>query len=114
MELAAIIFVTVLLLPAIRWIWVMRRDFKAEATARKEKELAALRQPRRASRTPRQAASQVRARAQRQGDPWKSLTPSLVSEAFKKFSQDEAADHFDSSLVSAAFEKFSEGMRVRH
>ncbi|HKR02226.1 MAG TPA: hypothetical protein VJT09_16230 [Pyrinomonadaceae bacterium] len=110
---AAIIFMICMLLPAIWWIWRIGRDLKVETRVAKVKQRAALRQTGMANLTPHQAASRLRAIARR-ADPWKSMTPMLVSDAFKKFYSDRPEANFDASLVSAAFEQFTEEMKARH
>ena len=116
MEPVVLIFVSFLLLIGICFVLMVRSDFKKRA-----REVAAAevreREFRRQSRLPqlssRQAVNRVRAVARKQVDPWKSVTPSLVSEAFENFYSEDNEASFDASLVSAAFERFTEEMRAR-
>ena len=114
MELAAFLFVICLLLPGIWWIGIVRGEFKKKAEDENENYKAALAQPRPQVMTSRQGLERVRAAARKQPDIWKNMTPSFVSEAFRKFYKDDAAHNFDSSLVSAAFEEFTKEMSGRH
>lgn len=113
MEMAALIFVVFMLLPGIWWIVAVNRDFKrkAAAIAREQSERAALAQSGLPGMAPRQALRRVQAIARRQIDPWKNMTPSVISTAFKSFYQDAPGQGFDSSVVSAAFEKFTEEIK---
>jgi hypothetical protein len=114
MEPVAIIFVSFLLVIGICFVLVVRNDFKKSARAAAEiRERAFSRQSRLPQLSSRQAVSRVRAIARKQADPWKSVTPSLVSEAFENFYSEDKETSFDTSLVSAAFERFTEEMRAR-
>jgi hypothetical protein len=110
MEAASFIFVICLLIPGVVLVLMVRRDFKMKAKAIEAQQMAALRQPR---MTSRQALSRVRAAARKQVDPWVSMTPSSISEVFKKFYQDDPGINVDSSLINAAFEKFTEETRIK-
>ena len=112
MELGPLIFVICLLLPGIWMIVAVRRYFKERAATREQSERAALAQPRLPAMASRQALRRVQAIARRQVvDPWKNMTPSVISAAFKSFYRDDSGESFDSSMVSAAFEKFTEEIR---
>lgn len=114
MEPVAVIFVSFLLLIGICFILAVRSDFKKSAKAAAEvRERAFSGQSRRPQLSSGQAVSRVRAIARKQVDPWKSVTPSLVNEAFENFYSEDKEASFDASLVSAAFERFTQEMRAK-
>ncbi len=113
MILASLIFMAVLFVIGVWCILLVRGGFKRnEVAAEKMTRLA------RAEMTPQQALIRERAAARRdaarqRAERWKSLTPSLVNQAFRNFCGDETESSFDTSLVSDAFEKFTKEMKVR-
>jgi hypothetical protein len=118
MVLAAVIFVAVLFVVGVWCILLVRDSLKKSAEAREyeESHLRSRFQP----VTSRQqdlirARAAARREAERQrAERWKSLTPTLVSQAFKNFYEDDANSGYDASHVSAAFEKFTKEMSVKH
>jgi hypothetical protein len=110
MELAPLIFSITLLLVGV-WLILLVRNYLRKAQAARESDGGTLREAQSISMTARQRLNRVRASVPRkQADPWESITPSTISDAFKNFFRDENDSGFDSSLVNEAFEKFMKGM----
>ncbi len=113
MLLASLIFMAVLFVIGVWCIFLVRGSFKRNEVAAEKMTRRA-----RAEMAPQQALIRERAAARREAaqqraERWKTLTPSLVNQAFKSFCGDEKESSFDTSLVSAAFEKFTKEMRVK-
>jgi hypothetical protein len=118
MDIAALLFLIGLLIPAIVLILFVGYDIRKRVMD--EKGRKGVTPPRLQSETTAQQQALIRERAvarreaaEQRAERWKNLTPSLVNQAFRNFYEDEAAASFDASHVSAAFEKFTQELRVK-